>query len=275
MNDTTHKILIICCILLARGLCVEAQVHDVIPSGSGIANTTIARNDRWEAFQNPAALVQKERFQAAIQYENRYLSAELSTVLLQTAYTNPYVNVGIAYSFFGYARYSEMMAAVTLARSFGRFSIGLQGDIISIYCGDDIGYRTTVVPQLGINVDITKKLSLGFHTFNPFVQSLKTTESRRAIPAIYSIGTDYRFYRGMRWDVQADYDINTGFRIATGYEWQAIAQLSVKAGIYYQRYIIGCLGIGLHFGMFEADVNAELHPVLGINLLCRLAYAWL
>lgn len=270
-----HKTLFLCLGLLVGCLYSQAQVNDVIPAGSGIANTSTARHDRWDAFQNPAALVQQERFQVALQYENKYLSEALSTVLLQAAYTNSYVNVGVAYSFFGYARYSEMMAAVTLTRSFGRFSLGLQGNLISIYCGDNIGYRTTAVPQLGINVDITPRLSLGFQTFNPFVQTLKTTGNRRQLPAIYSIATDYRFYHGMRWDVQFDYDINTGFRIATGYEWQAIKELCIKAGVYYRQYVIGCIGLGLHFANFRADIHAELHPVLGVNLLCKLAYVWL
>lgn len=261
-------------LLLMPFIWCTAQVVDVIPSSPFGANTATARSDYWAAFHNPSALVQQERFSVAMQYENKYLIGEFSTELVQASFTNPYVNVGVAYSFFGYAEYSEMMAAVTLARQFGRFSLGVQANLICIYAGDDIGYQCTAVPQLGTIVHITPKFALGFQTFNPFVQSLKITESRRPLPAIYSLGFDYMFYKNMRWDVQVDYDINNTFRIATGYEWQAIRQLTVKLGVYYHRYVIPCLGIGLHLGGFQTNISAELHPVLGVNLLCQLSYAW-
>lgn len=265
-------------LLLILILCIpcllKAQVENVIPVSMAVANTATARNDQWTAFQNPAALVQTETFQVALQYENRYLIGEFSTELLQGAYSNDYVNVGIAYSFFGYERYSEMMAAVVLARRFGQFSLGLQGNFIAVYCGDDLGYRMTGVPQLGMTVDITPDFTLGFQTFNPFVQSIKVEDRRRKLPSAYSLGTDYRFHKDFRWDVQLDYDINTTFRIATGFEWQAIRELCVKLGAYYQQYLVACLGLGLHFGIFRCDIAAEWHPVLGVNLMSKLAFQW-
>lgn len=261
-------------LLLILCLPAAAQITEVIPSSPFIANTATARTDYWAAFHNPASLVQQERFNIAFQYENKYLIGELSTELLQASYTNPYVNVGVAYSFFGYAHYSEMMAAVALARQFGRFSLGLQANLICIYAGEMVGYKCTAVPQLGTVVQITPKFALGFQTFNPFLQSLKLTETRRLLPAIYSLGFDYHFLKNMRWDLQADYDINNTFRIATGYEWNAVRQLTLKLGLYYYRYIVTCLGVGLHFAGFQTNISAELHPVLGVNLLCQLSYSW-
>ncbi len=253
---------------------IAAQITEVLPSSPFIANTATARTDYWAAFHNPASMVQDERFSVALQYENKYLTAALSTELVQASYTNPYVNVGLAYSFFGYGQYSEMMAAVALARKFGRFSLGLQANLICVYGGESVGYRCTAVPQLGTVVNITPKFALGFQTFNPFIQSLKLTETRRLLPAIYSLGFDYHFRNDMRWDVQADYDVNNTFRIATGYEWEAIQQLTLKIGVYYYRYVVSCLGIGLHFSGFQANISAEMHPVLGVTFLCQLAYAW-
>ncbi len=251
-----------------------AQVANVMPSSASVANTGTARNDVWTAFHNPASLVQPHGWRAGAQYENRSLLAELSTSMVQVGYTNEYVNVGVSYSYFGFSRYSEMMAGVTLARRFGRFSLGLQGTFLALYAGDELGYRCTAVPQIGLTVDITERFTLGFHTFNPFIQSIRVSEERRKLPAIYSLGTDYRFYKGLRWLTQVDYDVNATFRVATGFEWQAIRQLCVKLGAYYQDYLVGSLGVGLTFGDFSFDINAELHPVLGVNLLGRVGYSF-
>ncbi len=260
--------------MLFGAFSISAQVANVLPSSTSIANTATARNDIWTSFHNPGSLIQSHTWQVAAQYENCSLLAELSTSMIQAGYTNKYVNVGLAYSYFGFSRYSEMMAGLTLARRFGRFSLGLQANFLALYAGDELGYRCTAFPQIGMTVDITDNFTLGFHTFNPFIQSLQISETRRQLPAIYSLGTDYRFYEGLRWLAQIDYDANATFRIATGFEWQAIDQLCVKLGAYYHNYIIACLGVGLTLKDFKFDINAELHPVLGVNLLGKLAYQW-
>ncbi len=260
--------------MLFGAFSISAQVSNVLPSSTSIANTTTARNDIWTSFHNPASLIQPHTWQVAAQYENRSLLAELSTSLIQAAYTNEYVNVGLSYSYFGFSRYSEMMAGLTLARRFDRFSLGLQANFLALYAGDELGYKCTAFPQIGMTVDITKKFTLGFQTFNPFIQSIKISETHRVLPTIYSLGTDYRFYEGLRWLAQLDYDANATFRVATGFEWQAIDQLCIKLGTYYHNYIIGCLGVGLHLKDFQFDINAELHPVLGVNILAKLSHAW-
>ncbi len=253
--------------------CIRAQAN-ALPSSFAIADASTARTDRWYAFQNPASLVQTAKWQVAAQYENRYLTAELSTALVQAAYCNSYVNVGMGVSFFGFAEYHELMATVTLARRFGLFSLGLVADVISVYTGPTLGYCTTAVPQIGFTIDATPNLTIGIQTFNPFIQKLKTGSNKRALPAVYAVATDWRFYKGLRWDFQAEYDASSTFRIATGLEWQAIEQLCLKAGVYYKQYLVPCLGIGVNLSGFCFDVNAALHPVLGVTLAGRIAYSW-
>lgn len=261
--------------ILVVALClsgwVYGQVSNVLPSSMNIANIQTARVDNWTCFHNPASLVQTHRWQAAVQYENRYLLASLNTALLQAAYTNEYVNVGVGYSFFGYAKYQEMMAGIALSRSFGRFSIGLQANYLTLYCGDDLGYRGSFVPQVGVVVNVLPNLSIGVHSFNPFIQGLRLeSDTKRALPAIYSLGLDYCWHELLRWSVQADYDVQTSYRIATGLEWQAVERLLLKVGVYYQQQWVGCMGIALTWDRLRLDVNAGLHPLLGLTCQGRI-----
>lgn len=217
--------------------------------------------------------MQTDGFQAAVQYENRYMLAALNTAMLQAAYCNKYVNVGISYSFFGYSKYQEMMAGITLARSFGRFSLGLQGNYITIYCGDELKYRGTLIPQIGATVDITPQLTLGIHSFNPFWQKIPIEDNiSRTLPIIYSVGTDYRFMSNLRWTFQADYDVRSTYRIATALEWQAIDLLLIKAGAYYYRQFVGCMGIGITWDKIRLDAHFELNPTLGVTCQGRISY---
>ena len=251
----------------------QSQVSNVMPTSAHIANIQTARTDDWSSFHNPASLVQEHGWQLAAQYENRYFLSSLNTAMLQVAYCNKYVNVGIGYSFFGYSKYQEMIAGVTLARKFGIFSLGLQANYLTLYCGDDLGYRGTFIPQVGATIDISPSLTIGVHCFNPFVQGLRVDEDmKRKVPAIYSVGMDYCWQEVLHWSVQADYDVQTSWRIATGVEWQAIERLVVKVGAYYQQQFVGCMGVAVTWDRLRLDANFELHPLLGVICQGRIGY---
>jgi hypothetical protein len=244
-----------------------------MPSSAHIANMQTARTDSWSCFQNPASLVQPSGWQLAAQYENRYFLSSLNTAMLQVGYTNEHVNVGVGYSFFGYSKYQEMMAGVAFARSFGKFSIGLQANYLTLYCGDELGYKGTFIPQIGMTINVLPELTIGLHGFNPFVQVLTIDDQvERKLPAIYSVGMDYCWQEVLHWSMQADYDVQASWRIATGVEWQAIERLVVKVGAYYQQQFVGCMGVAVTWDRLRLDTNFELHPLLGVTCKGRIGY---
>ena len=251
----------------------QSQVSNVMPSSAHVANMQTARTDSWSCFHNPASLVQPSGWQLAAQYENRYFLSSLNTAMLQVGYTNEHVNVGVGYSFFGYSKYQEMMAGVAFARSFGKFSIGLQANYLTLYYGDELGYKGTFIPQIGMTVNVLPELTIGLHGFNPFVQVLTIDDQvERKLPAIYSVGMDYCWQEVLHWSVQADYDVQASWRIATGVEWQAIERLVVKVGAYYQQQFVGCMGVAVTWDRLRLDTNFELHPLLGVICQGRIGY---
>lgn len=249
-------------------------VLSILISGAmNIANIQTSRTDNWTTFQNPASLDQSERFQIAAQYENQYMLSALNTATVQFAYCNPYVNVGVGYSFFGYSKYQEMMVGITLARRFGRFTLGVGGNYMTLYAGDELKYKGLFFPELGATVDICSQVTLGLWAYNPFMQSIRVTDGeKRPVSSVYSLGVDYRFYPGFHWSVQADYDPTTTWRVATGLEWQCVEQVVVKIGTYYYQQLVGCLGIGLRLNGLNIDTNFELNPRMGLTLQARIAY---
>ena len=144
------KIISIILLLLTCHTWIMAQINNIIPSAPSIANTPTARTDQWSAFANPASLTENKRFSFAFTYENKYLLAELSGKTAQAAYCNPWVNVGIAFTHFGYKQYSDIMAGICLSHDFsGKFSIGLQGNYYAAYFGPETGYVYTIFLDAG------------------------------------------------------------------------------------------------------------------------------
>ncbi len=251
----------------------NAQMAEILPSSVSIAHTSVARTDLWSGFSNPATLIQPCRLQAALQFENKALIPELSTKLLQVAYMNKWVNVGLAFSHFGYSKYNEMLIGVVFARNFGnRFSLGIQGNFYTSYFSDETKYQSTFLPQVGLTFRATDRLVLGFQSFNPFQQKLKTDYVEKPIPSLFSLGTSYDIIPTLSWYVQIDKEVSSSFRVATGVEWQMVDLVRVKIGGYGSEYFVGCFGAGFDFYGFRLGINCEIHPILGVNTLVNIHY---
>lgn len=261
-------------LLLMWRLALWCQSPDFLPTPVHIAGISAPVTDRWSAFGNPASLVQQTRWQFAVQYENRYLLKQLNSQTAQAAFCNKYLNVGICYTHFGYKQYGEMVAGVCFAHDFGgKFTLGLQADYYAAYMGDEERYRGTVLPQIGFTVAAGGKVTLGFHTFNPFMQHIKTRAgAKKQLPSIYAVGIDYRFYDGFSWLTEVQKDLRGDWRVATGVEWQAVDMLRVKLGMHASRYFVGCIAVGMKFNGFRFDINSEIHPILGVCLMGNLSY---
>lgn len=262
-------------ILLAFSCGIFGQIAPVVPSSVSIANTSVAVQNEWSAFQNTAALAHIDKAEASMQFENRFMLKELSTRSIQGAIHTKYANVGLSYSYHGYSLYNEMIGGIGLARNFDdKFSMGVQFNYYTAYfsAAEESRYRGTVLAQFGISSRIFPKLIVGFHTFNPFQNNIKTENTEKRLPSIFSIGTNYEFADNLVWLTQIDKEVSSNFRFASGFEYAMIEQLTVKLGAYGQDYLVPAIGFGLHLKGFHFNLNTELHPQLGLNTLANLKY---
>lgn len=253
------------------------QIAPVVPSSTSIANTSVSVQDEWNAFQNTASLAHIEKAVASIQYENRFVLKELSTRSVQAGIHTKHINVGLSYSYHGYSLYNEMIGGLGIARNFGdKFSMGVQFNYYAAYFSsqEESRYRGAVLAQFGVSSRIFPKLTIGFHTFNPFQTGIKTEFSTKRIPSVFSIGTNYAFTNNLIWLTQIDKEVSSNFRFATGFEYTMIKQLTVKLGAYGQDYLVPALGFGIHLGKFHFVLNGELHPLLGLNTLGNITYTF-
>ena len=254
---------------------INAQIAPIVPSSTSIANASVAVQNDWSAFQNTAALAHIDKLELAMQYENHSMVKEMSWKSAQAGINAKYVNIGVSFSYFGYSLYNEMIAGVGFARNFSdKFSMGLQFNYYTAYfsAGEESRYRGALFPQAGISSHILPRLTIGFQAFNPFQAIIKTENSQKRIPTIYSIGTNYEFSKNLVWLTQIDKEVSSDFRFATGFEYTMLRQLTVKLGAYGSDYLVPSIGFGLHLDKLHFNLNGELHPLLGLNTLANLKY---
>jgi hypothetical protein len=250
-----------------------AQIENSISGSSSIAETSVADGRQWSAFHNPANLAYLNKTEFGATFENRFFIKELSTKIVQTGFSTDKINIGLGVSHFGYSVYHDILAGVSLARDFsGRFAIGVSMNYFTSYFVQESRYRGAILGQIGANIKISDHLNVGFNAFNPFLTNIKTETSVKKLPSVYSLGTRYFFAETVAWRTQIDKDLNANYRFATGFDYYLKDIFTLKLGIYGYDYLITCLGVGFKFNNFNFDLNAEMHPQLGINTFGMLKY---
>jgi hypothetical protein len=250
-----------------------SQISEIIPSGNSIAGTSVSDSKSWTAFNNIAMLSFVDKAEIGVQYENRFIISQLSVKSVQAGISTGFVNAGLSFSYFGYSLYHEMLLGLGFARNFSnKFSLGVQFDYYNSYFSGSNEYKAAFFPQIGLNVNITPKFSIGFNTFNPFQTNIKTDYITKRIPSVFSLGTEYFFSDELVWRTQIDKEISSNYRFATGFEYSMLEFMKVKMGIYTIDYTVPCLGLGFKTGSFYFDLDVELHPVLGLNTMATIKY---
>ncbi len=214
-----------------------------------------------------------QQTELGIQLDNRYLLKELSTKSLQFAYASNLINAGLSFSYFGYSLYHEMIAGLSLARNFSdKFSMGVQFNYYTSYFVASNTYKATLLPQVGLSVQLSPVFNIGFQTFNPFQSNIQAEYVLKRIPSIFSLGTAYYFSPEFVWRTQIDKEISSNYRFATGFDYQMLDSIKIKLGAYGSDYLVPCLGLGFNSGQMFVDLNCELHPLLGLNTMASMKY---
>ena len=251
---------------------ILAQVQEILPSGIAPAGADVVFTERWLAFANPATLSREESVMASVGYENRYFSEELSDEYLSLVIPSKFFNVGVAFNFFGYADYHEMMAAVTVARRFGVAAVGIEFDYFNMFLPDEVGYRHAFTAQVGLQLDVTDRCVVGFRMFNPSFSRIDYNDVARKLPMMMHVGCNYRFVDDLDLLVEVGYVLDRGVDWAVGMEYRLMPELLVRAGARGCDYVIPSLGVGVCFAGFRFDLTAEADFRIGTSLLSNLSY---
>jgi len=250
-----------------------AQISDVVPFSPSIAQTSVADIHRWSAFNNPAMLGYVDHYELGVQYENRYFISDLSTKSLQFALPTRPVNVGISFSHFGYSLYHEMLIGIGFSKNFAdKFSLGVQFNYFTAYYSTSNDYHAALLPQVGLAVQVSSNLEMGFNTFNPFQTNIQSELITKRLPSMFCLGVAYHFSTDFVWRTQAAKELSSNYTLSSGFEYKLTEELELKLGGYVSGYLVPCIGFGFARKAIIFDLNCELHPLLGINTLGSVKY---
>jgi hypothetical protein len=279
------KILIIAVISMSVPSLVFAGSGVQLPAGSrgqGMGNASVALHDIWAIQNNMAGLAYFEHPAVAFSYQDFFLVNELG--IKSGAFVMPTRSgaFGLNFNYFGYSQYSESKIGLAYAKSFGHgFSAGLQLDYLGYRLAGEYGNKNVFTFELGIQKEISEKLVIGAHAFNPIGVKLNDEPNDR-VPSVYRLGIAWSVSDDLIIVLETEKDLDYKPLIRAGIEYRIANVAFARVGWSSVPTLTGSdklsvssmytFGFGLMLGKFDLDFAASVHQTLGWSPCVSLAY---
>lgn len=257
-------------LLLSQALHAYDLIHPVGGRAAAMGGSCVASQGLWSIQNNPAGLAGLERMSLGLYYENQWMLPETAYKCGAFAIPVNFGTLGVSFNQYGYSKFNENKIGLAYARGFGKhLQIGLQLDYFLLKVANEYGNRSTLTFELGIQSQITDKLTLGAYVFNPARFAIRETLNQEPLPVVFRLGASYHFTKDFLAQLEVEeYDAFSGLIMRGGLEYEAIRDLYIRAGAQIgadrtmQQGML-TFGLGYKVSFAEINVGAQLHQMLG------------
>lgn len=267
-------LLIITLIISTSTLFAYDFIHPMGGRAAAMGGTSVASHGLWAMQNNPAGMANLEKISLGLYYENRWMLPETAYKCGAFALPTKFGTLGVSFNQFGSSKYNENKFGLAYAKAFGRYlQIGLQLDYLLLKIGNEYGSFKAVTFELGIQSQVTDKLTLGTYIFNPVNFSFEQTLNHERIPIVFRFGLAYKFTKDFIG--QAEIEKNTdreGVSLRGGLEYEAVRNLYIRAGVQTNPGILS-FGLGYAIRFAQINVAAQLHNELGPSVQIGMIFS--
>lgn len=264
-------------LLLFGGFSSFLLGQNQLPVGArsaGMGNASVCLPDIYASFNNQAGLGFLNEAEAALVYENRYISSEINKMAVAVAVPIQKVGTfGVNVVRFGYAAYNENKFGIAYSRAFGeKISIGVQFNFMWLHIGDVYGNRYTGTGEISFLAKPLKNWWIGAHVYN-LTRTPLADYQREKLNTIFKLGSAYHLKEKLiiSAELEASLDYKPTFRF--GFEYLPIKILFIRAG--FNVYPIApSLGAGILIKKLQLDFASSWQPVLGFCPQISMRYAF-
>lgn len=268
------------CLWLSMGM-ATAQVEMSVAGAraAGMAQASLANQDAWAVFNNPAAYGSLTNVNFGLYYENRFLLKETGYAALTV--TTPLFagNIGFGVSHFGYRYFQSDRFSLGYAQTLFRFlALGVNIDYYSIRQAEDYGNYNALTFDVGILARPTDKLFIGSYIGNPLnISSFEDKDLK--LPVSLRLGVAYLFSDALLLSLETGKTINGHSPLlCCGIEYTIRKQFALRAGIAAKPVEYSCgFGYNKTFGKrhnLKCDLAFAYHQILGSSPKISINYAF-
>ena len=249
-------------------------IHPIGGRAAAMGGSSVASQGLWAMQNNPAGMANLEKISFGLYYENRWMLPETAYKCGAFALPTKFGCLGLSFNQFGSWKYNENKFGLAYAKGFGRYlQIGLQLDYLMLKIGNDYGTFNAVTFELGLQSQVTDKLTLGTYIFNPVNFSFKQTLNHEKLPIVMRFGLAYRFTKDFIG--QCEIEKNTereGVSLRGGLEYEVIRNFYIRAGVQTNPGILS-FGLGYAIRFAQINVAAQLHNELGASIQIGMIFS--
>lgn len=249
-------------------------IHPMGGRAAAMGGASVASQGLWALQNNPAGMANLDHFSLGLYYENRWLLPE--TAYKCGAFTAPtkYGCLGLSLYQFGSSKYSENKFSLAYAKDFGRYlQIGLQLDYLLLHVGNEYGNYRAITFEMGLQSQVTDRLTLGTYIFNPVSFRLEQTLNHERLPIVMRFGLAYQFTNDFIGECEIEKDTQReGVSLRGGLEYEAAKSFYIRAGVQTNPGILS-FGVGYAIHFAQVDVAAQLHNELGASLQIGMVFS--
>jgi len=246
-------------------LTAGGEVFTVGAKQKAMGGTSISITDFWSIQNNQAGIALIDKISAGIFYQSQFSIKQLSCKSAALLVPSKIGAIGVTFNHFGYELYSDMKIGLVYARSFGKyFRMGIQLDYLLTTIGEDYGSASNVTFEVGIQSDVTDKLTIGAWVFNPIQVNLSEYKDEK-IPAILKLGLSWNVSKDFMVTLEADK--NTNYRpviLRSGLEYSLKEKFFFRCGFSTSEEIFS-MGFGFRISILRFDLSAVMHNTLGFS----------
>lgn len=251
------------------------MAYDIMQAVGGrtlsLSNCSVALNDFWSCFNNPAGFASQEHITAGISYHNKFMLKELGHKNIGLILPLNIGSIAVTASQFGYKHYNENIIGISCARSFGpNLRIGLKLDYLFFKFSGNYKNKSVPTFEIGMQYNISESLCLGAYVFNPINVKLNTLE-RDKIPIIMRLGFSYYVNKEflITSEIEENFEYNFSYRFSI--EYCIYNKVFVRSGFQLNPEFF-TFGIGYDYNRFVVDVSAQMNQRLGASLSCSFVF---
>ncbi len=262
-NQSIRKLTFLACILLIACNGVSQTAFVIPASAQALGNSGVSLSSS-EAFNLNPASVSGTGLCFGVNYINRFLLKDLSTVSGFCVLPIASSRLIASYGQFGNNSYQESLAELGLAKGFGdRISLGLLFDYIAIHMVESETKPDMLTFTLGIQYR-TESFGFGASVFNPYSFSIKSTDFYNRYPYWYRLGWHKQFQDKFLFTSQISFHEEYNWFTHWGLQYTLLKQVVLRAGVQTGQPEWS-FGVGFFVGAAHIDLAFSHHQYLGFS----------
>lgn len=251
---------------------VAQEYYQASARSKSLAGISACLADGWSVFGNQAGLANVDNPMLGISYSNYFLLNELA--LKSACIALPVDGNVFAASFYQYGNvtYNENKCGIAFSKELAPgFAAGFQFNYFFIRLPENEKSPGDFSFEGGIQYQLSEKLLLGMHCFNPFQSGIKTENFKYKLPCLFRFGLKTKVTEGLWLYAELEKDLKHDFQSKFGIEYQVLDNFQLRGGIAGRNDIVA-FGFAYLIKRFETNFSWQYNYKLGSTPSVSISY---